>query len=114
MAHIASGVILLWSGAIVDIPAGWLLCDGTLGTPDLRDRFLVGSGSTYAVDEVGGSVEHNHDFTGVGHTHTLVGGAGLTAGAAFDLETSSTAVTGTTDNKNGLPPFFSLAFIMKT
>ena len=45
MAHIASGVILLWSGALVDIPAGWLLWDGTLGTPDLRDRFLVGSGS---------------------------------------------------------------------
>ena len=38
-------IIVLWSGAIVDIPAGWALCDGNNGTPDLRDVFIVGAGS---------------------------------------------------------------------
>ncbi len=49
------GIICLWGGAIADIPAGWHLCDGsTIGTqilPDLRDRFIVGAGSTYAPDD---------------------------------------------------------------
>lgn len=44
------GIVCLWSGAIVDIPAGWQLCDGTNGTPDLRDKFIIGAGDTYAVD----------------------------------------------------------------
>lgn len=41
------GFILLWHGAVVDIPPGWALCDGNNGTPDLRDRFVIGAGSTY-------------------------------------------------------------------
>lgn len=40
---IPAGCILMWSGAIADIPAGWVLCDGNNGTPDLRDRFVVGA-----------------------------------------------------------------------
>jgi len=74
-----SGVIVLWSGSIGSIPAGWYLCNGNNGTPDLRDRFIVGAGSTYAVDATGGSanaitVSHTHTFTGSAatagtHTH---------------------------------------------
>lgn len=45
------GIICLWGGAIVDIPAGWALCDGNSGRPDLRDRFVIGAGNTYAVDQ---------------------------------------------------------------
>jgi len=45
------GLICLWSGAIVDIPAGWSLCDGGNGRPDLRNRFVIGAGDTYAPDE---------------------------------------------------------------
>ena len=37
---IKPGCIIMWSGAIVDIPEGWLLCDGTNGTPDLTDKFI--------------------------------------------------------------------------
>lgn len=48
------GCIALWQGTIASIPTGWQLCDGTNGTPDLRDRFIVGAGSTYAVGAVGG------------------------------------------------------------
>lgn len=54
------GIIAEWWGAIVDIPAGWLLCDGANGTPDLRDRFVVGAGEAYAVGANGGSVQHDH------------------------------------------------------
>ncbi|HAH20142.1 MAG TPA: hypothetical protein DCL49_04465 [Candidatus Omnitrophica bacterium] len=40
---IPAGVILMWSGTIVSIPSGWVLCDGNNGTPDLRDKFIVGA-----------------------------------------------------------------------
>ena len=49
------GAILMWSGAINDIPVGWALCDGSNGTPDLRDRFIVGAGGSYNVGNTGGA-----------------------------------------------------------
>ena len=49
------GGIIMWSGSIASIPSGWLLCDGTSGTPNLRDRFVVGAGTTYAVAATGGA-----------------------------------------------------------
>lgn len=61
-----AGMIMLWSGSSASIPSGWLLCDGTSGTPDLRNRFVVGAGSTYAVGATGGSA----DAIVVAHTHT--------------------------------------------
>jgi len=67
------GIIVEWSGSVATIPAGWHLCDGTEGTPDLRDKFIVGAGSTYAPGATGGANSHNHIFTGVGHTHTFIG-----------------------------------------
>ena len=68
------GAILMWSGIIADIPESWALCDGTNGTPDLRDRFIVGAGDTYAELETGGSVNATGTATianGGAHTHTL-------------------------------------------
>jgi hypothetical protein len=50
-----SGGIVMWSGSIASIPLGWRLCDGGGGTPDLRDRFIVGAGSTYTPGNTGGS-----------------------------------------------------------
>jgi hypothetical protein len=61
-----AGGIIMWSGAISAIPSGWNICDGTNGTPNLRDRFIVGAGSTYAVGATGGSA----NATLVSHTHT--------------------------------------------
>ena len=52
---IPSGVIVMWSGTSSNIPAGWLLCDGSNGTPDLRDRFIVGAGNQYSRGDIGGS-----------------------------------------------------------
>lgn len=61
-----SGGIIIWSGSSATIPTGWVLCNGSSGTPDLRNRFVVGAGSTYAVGATGGST----DAIVVSHTHT--------------------------------------------
>ena len=52
---VPSGVITMWSGSLTSIPSGWALCDGQNGTPDLRDRFIVGAGSSYEVGDTGGT-----------------------------------------------------------
>jgi len=65
-AAIPSGLISMWSGSIATIPSGWYLCNGSNGTPDLRDRFVVGAGTTYAVAATGGSA----NAIVVSHTHT--------------------------------------------
>lgn len=44
-------IICIWAGAIVDIPAGWALCNGAGGTPDLRNKFVIGAGDTYNPDD---------------------------------------------------------------
>ena len=43
--RLKKGIIVMWSGADTDVPAGWVLCDGTNNTPDLRGRFILGSGN---------------------------------------------------------------------
>ncbi|MBA7704317.1 hypothetical protein ES703_113122 [subsurface metagenome] len=109
-----TGIIVLWYGSIVSIPDGWILCDGTGGSPDLQDKFIVGAGNTYAVDDTGGNVNHTHAFTGDGHQHTLGGGPVIATGTDRAALTSSSNAVGTTDNGNGLPPYHALAYIMKT
>jgi hypothetical protein len=139
---VPTGAILLWSGSIGSIPAGFVLCNGNNGTPDLRDRFIVGAGSTYAVNATGGSANatlptHTHTATSVvtdpGHVHSVpfdtAGGGNFSAlGSGFvNLATYSTlsAVTGitvATTNANAgvsatngnLPPYYALCYIMKT
>jgi hypothetical protein len=130
---IPSGAIILWSGSIATIPSGWLLCDGTSGTPNLRDRFVVGAGTTYAVAATGGSadavvVSHTHAITDPGHAHKwggpILNNRGLGANQ-YDSDGStqhntSTVTTGITINTAGvsgtnanLPPYYALAYIMK-
>ena len=109
-----TGIISIWSGAIVDIPTGWALCDGSGGTPDLRDRFIVGAGSSYSVADTGGAINHTHSFTSDAHNHTFNSGSGLAGGAYLSNTTSNNVASGTTDAEDGRPPYYSLAFIMKT
>ena len=139
---IPSGAIVMWSGSIGSIPSGWLLCNGSSGTPDLRDRFIVGAGSTYAVAATGGSadaivVTHTHTatVTDPGHTHVTnpnpayVGSAqgGHSGGGAqnpdgypalsINSATTGISVTNTSTGSSGtnanLPPYYALAYIMK-
>jgi hypothetical protein len=138
-----TGMIILWSGSIASIPSGFALCDGTSGTPDLRDRFIVGAGSTYAVDATGGSADatlptHTHTATSTvtdpGHNHQFEirnqianGNFAYTSTAASIVgtgttTTETTGITVATTNDNAgtsgtnanLPPYYALAYIMKT
>lgn len=68
-SSIPSGLICMWSGATV--PTGWALCNGSNGTPDLRDRFIVGSGSSYSLGAKGGSASVTLTTAQIpSHTHT--------------------------------------------
>jgi len=60
------GGIIPYDGLIADLKPNWKLCDGTNGTPDLRDRSIVGASATKALNSVGGSA----DAIVVLHTHT--------------------------------------------
>lgn len=118
-----TGVIVMWSGLIRDIPAGWSLCDGTQGTPDLRDRFVAGARADFdgvakstlegVPTQSGGSVTHTHTFTTDGHLHGTKSG-GPFEGSLGTIDIVKETDTGTTNGPNTVPvPYFALAFIMK-
>lgn len=167
---IPSGFIGMWSGAIGAIPSGWFLCDGTNATPDLRDRFIVGAGSTYAVGAIGGSASvtltesqlpththtitastasagaHSHSVSDPGHAHlyneasgqapesgtgfvgyqgfasltstsTTAAGTGISiasAGAHTHNITATAGNTGSSASHENRPPYYALAYIMKS
>lgn len=134
-----SGGIIMWSGNISNIPSGWVLCDGQNNTPDLRNRFVIGAGNTYTVGLTGGSkdavaISHTHSLTDPGHSHEwpsdgqnirwnaggLYGGS-FTApkyGAGATTEASNTGITIASSGEDGtnknMPPYYALAYIMKT
>jgi len=69
-ATVATGIIIVWTGSIADIPAGWDLCDGGSGRPDLRGRFISGAPNEQNAGATGGSETHYHTTTSAGaHTH---------------------------------------------
>ena len=106
------GIIAIWSGAVVDIPFGWHLCDGSSGTPDLRDKFVVGAGNSYAVGATGGSASHQHYFDTDGHQHHLINGSDIQPGSGISITTSYEYDSGTTETKSHLPPYYALCYIM--
>lgn len=93
-------IIGLWKGSLATIPSGWLLCDGTNGTPDMRDRFMKVVNTAGEIGNTGGSHTHTHATqshshgAGAGHTHT---------------GTVSSHVAGQNDN-NDSPAFESTDF----
>ena len=107
----------MWSGSIASVPSGWALCNGLSGTPDLRDRFIVGAGSSYAPGNTGGAnsvvltegqlAAHNHtgstNTTGA-HTHTYTGHRSsnydLGGNTAEDTSKQQTENTGSAGNHN--------------
>ncbi len=137
---VPSGGIIIWSGSQASIPTGWLLCNGASGTPDLRDRFVVGAGSTYAVAASGGSanailVSHTHTFTGAAlptHFHgsgIATGGGGgpyyvangspevnqvNTSAVSAGTPAGTNSTEGSSATNANLPPYYALCYIMKS
>ena len=114
ISGIKTGMILLWSGAKVDIPAGFVLCDGTNSTPNLQNRFIIGAGDSYAVDASGGSVSHTHDVNQGNHYHDIHSGCDIAAGEDYDDYTEYVDPSITCDTRSHLNPYYALCYIMKT
>ena len=116
---LVAGIICMWSGSTASVPTGWALCDGTNGTPDLRDRFIVGAGSAYAPGAVGGAnsvtltqaqmpvhqhtvaiatdSQGSHAHSGStssdgAHTHTVVTPAGSSIGTGIQPASDATVI----------------------
>jgi len=128
-AAVPIGAILMWCGN--SAPAGWAMCDGTNGTPDLTGRFIVGINgknsaglTTLQLGDIGGEEFHQLTVPEMpSHTHGSIGAAspgykggdnatyfnGQITGAAGGDPTNSNA----TLPHNNLPPFYALAYIMK-
>jgi hypothetical protein len=100
-AGVPVGGIILWSGAIVDIPAGWALCDGggDPARPDLRDKFVVGAGTTYDPGAAGGATSHAHVLTAEGDS-----GPRESAGDENYI---------LVNESDHLPPYYALAYIIR-
>jgi microcystin-dependent protein len=135
-ASFVTGMIMMWSGSIVSIPTGWLICDGTNSTPDLRNKFIVGAGSTYAVNATGGSADlvvpsHTHTATDSGHIHSVTIPSGrfqpqangqnqtnpyydASVNTATGFANITVSTTGVSPTNANLPPYLALAYIMKS
>lgn len=134
------GIIVAYSGDISGIPVGWILCDGTNGTPDLRGRFIYGynpndtqiktntgeiirnklnlkdvSGSEYHTLTINEMPSHNHSIN-------VGSGSGYTNGDRVDMYSNNSGLMQLTNmigssggNKphNNMPPYIVLAYIMK-
>jgi len=160
-----AGALLMWSTGTA--PTGYLLCNGsavsrttyatlfaaigtaygsgdgstTFNLPDMRDRMPIGAGTTYAVNDSGGSkdaivVSHTHAFTtgsAGSHSHTVATGSGLnpstdyvqpavtslgqtvnTSTVADHTHTGTTNSTGSSGTNANLPPYRGVYFIIKT
>ena len=93
----------MWSGTDANVPSNWALCNGSNGTPNLVDKFIVGRGSAYAANSTGGSadaviVSHTHSTTESGHEHNYAFASrdGTSIGNNF----ASSGISGVTDQGN--------------
>lgn len=125
---VPAGAIIMWSGAINQIPTGWALCDGKQGTPDLRQKFVVGAGGQggYAVGDIGGEDKVKLTITHMPpHAHTVSVptpafnrnitklGADTQAGRSNGAINYTTTTVGYGMPHENRPPYYALAYIMK-
>lgn len=120
---VPSGCILMWSGTIATIPTGWYLCNGSNGTPDLRNRFIVAADADStgtAMSTITGSALQTSDGVVQNHVHP-VKTSNTTGGATTYVRVGVAAtqdVSQNTDNNTGgssynIARFYALAFIQK-
>jgi hypothetical protein len=161
---VPAGMIMIWSGLLTALPVGWKLCDGSNGTPNLKDKFVIGAGGNYAKDATGGKTAitevprhshgagtlaigaaggHTHTISPSSHTHTgtqqgtkeaaihVPGSTGLAGKITSGVTTGSVSLSLSTDGSHThpltgapaeagvasvdiMPPYYALAYIMKT
>jgi hypothetical protein len=101
---VPQGGIIIWSGSVASVPAGWALCNGSNGTPDLRDRFVVGAGGTRAPGTTGGAASGTTSSAGA-HSHSgSTGGTALTtAQMPSHTHTGTTSTAGAHSHTTGIP-----------
>lgn len=116
---VPSGGIIMWSGSIASIPTGWYLCNGSNGTPDLRNKFIVAADADVggvAKSTVSGVAAQSGGSTTIalGNLPTgLIGGSSnhfLASGSDFSTPTGSVSGSGTAY----VQPYFALAYIQKS
>lgn len=126
------GVIVQWSGTVNTVPDGWAVCDGTNGTLDLRDKFVLAAGDTHSVGEIGGSEEVTLTAKQIpSHTHTLryYSSTGNQTTSETSLKISTGEFSGVSTNNrynanvlnqvgsseshSNMPPYYTLLFIQK-
>ena len=142
-AVLPAGIITMWSGTLANIPTGWALCDGQGGRPNLLDKFIKGvPNNTTNPGTVGGNVNHKHSYSALPqHNHSITDPTHFHsydkpgAEAAFeyggyagnDIKSSqSTGAKATgitinnegvaspeTNNQDGRPPYYEVAYIIK-
>ena len=120
------GCVIAWYGQ--NHPEGWVICDGTQGTPDLRGRFVLGEGhgpglTSRTSNQIGG--EENHRLTVDempshshhyyrGHNRNSGGGTADVQHVTDDTSSRNTDNTGGNIAHNNMPPYRVLTYIMKT
>ena len=102
--EIKPGHIRMYNGLLASIPVGWVLCDGSNGTPDLRGRYPKGAAASIEAGDTGGALTHSHAV------HDTVANL-RTGGAAFGFSSAGEAGH---DTPNHEPPFRSVHWIMKS
>lgn len=118
------GTIVIWSGTVDNIPTGWQFCDGTNGTPDLRDKFVLGAGPSHAVGSSGGEEtvtlttaqmpQHSHQTSDVVNIPGTV--KAIAKGSDIVMPSNKYASTNTNGGgaaHNNMPPYYTLCYIMK-
>ena len=136
------GAIVLWKGNSGQVPDGWKLCDGSNGTPDLRDRFVVGAGYDSRVGNSGGQARYNITIAQLpAHFHLYAGddqlvyakpgNTGYSANDNIEQTTGGydavskyndpvwlsriyrTSSTGSGQSVDNRPPYYALCYIMR-
>ena len=80
----------------------------------MRDQFIAGAGLSYNPAASGGAISHTHEFTANGHEHAEGILPAILDGSDFDSLMPTEPIVGTTNSGNGLPKYYSLAYIMKS
>jgi len=107
-ALMESGIIAMWKGSIASIPPGWFFCDGTNGTPDLRNQFVIAASEDDAGDATAIISGVRQVFGGdPDHFHTNIPGSRM-----LDVDPAGDTST-TLSTESNYPPCYALAYIMK-